>query len=58
MLKMVVSCIFSRARLLHSASISQKLVVEDEMAAIVNILLVPLAITEEDVIELERTKDG
>jgi len=28
------------------------------MGAILNILLVPLAITEEDVIELERTKDG
>ena len=55
---MVVSCIFSRVRKLHSASLSQKLVVEGEMAAIVNILLVPLAITEEDVIELERTKDG
>jgi hypothetical protein len=35
-----------------------RLVVEGEMAAILNVLLVPLAITEEDVIELERTKDG
>jgi len=57
MLKMVVSCIFSRAR--HSASLSRKARgAKGEMGAILNIMLGPLAITEEDVIELERTKDG
>ena len=54
---MVVSCIFSRARGIVQAYL-RRLVVEGEMAAIVNILVVPLAITEEDVIELQRTKDG